>query len=258
MSFYESEVEKKNYFYFNNTLKKQETPPHFHGAIELIFCVNGEQEVCICGEKKILKRGEGYFCDSYAVHSLKPSGAEVYVVLGDKQFFEPVFSAFGGKNPPTFFQFKDFEFLSVLYKLYQKKIQNEGGRVETNKAIVQLLLTRLNETFAFIYRKADKQNDLVAEILRYASEHYADDLSLRIISSRFGYSREYLSRILHRYLGMHWSIYVGGLRARAAHAILNNNPNISVLTVAMQCGFESANTFYRAYHREFGKAPLQK
>ena len=223
----------------------------------MIFCAKGKQEVCVGGEKKILQEGEAYFCDSYTVHSLKHSGAEVYVILGDKQFFQPVFSAFGDKTPPTFFRFDDWDFLSVLLTFFKSDLKNEAGRAETNKAIVKLLLARLNETVPFIKRKEDKQSELVEKILRYAAEHFSSDLSLHTLALRFGYSRDHLSRVLHRYLGVNWNVYVGGVRARAAHALLNSEQNASVLEIALRCGFESSNTFYRAYRREFGKTPLE-
>ena len=258
MSFYEMKVEKHDYFYFNHTKKDTETPPHFHGAIELLFCVNGNQDVCIGGETYTISRGCGCFIDSYTIHSLKPSGAELYAVVGDDHFFNQLFSAFNDTTPPRVFKFEDFDFISFLYTIHNKKRLNKESADATSGAIVKLLLAELYETFQFVKRKRDKQNELVAAVLQYASENYKEDLSLAALSSRFGYSHTYLSRILHLYLGMHWSVYVGNLRARIAHTLIEGNKNSSVLDVALGCGFESLNTFYRAYRRVFGKTPLSK
>ncbi|MBO5215985.1 MAG: helix-turn-helix domain-containing protein [Clostridia bacterium] len=257
MSFYEVKAEQRDYFYFCKTIKNAETPPHFHSAIELIFCLNGKQEVCVGGESKILERGDAYFCDSYVVHSLKRSGAEVYVVLGDRAFFQTVFSRFGDKVPSTFFHFEDFDILHVLDDLYRREKKNTAGRAETNKAIIKFLLTELYEKAPFVARKEDKQNELVEKILRYATEHFSKDLSLPAIAKIFGYSRDYLSRVLHRYLSCNWNVYVGGVRARAVNELLQNHKDASVLEIAYKCGFESPNTFYRAYRREFGCTPLE-
>ena len=258
MSFYEVKAEQRDYFYFYKTLKNEETPPHFHGAIELVFCLNGKQEVCVGGESKILERGDVYFCDSYVVHSLKHSGAEVYVVLGDRYFFQTVFSRLGDKVPSTFFHFEDFELLHILDCFYHREKKNAVGRAETNKAIVKFLLTELYEKVPFVPRKEDKQNELVEKILCYATEHFTKDLSLQTIAETFGYSRDYLSRLLHRYLSCNWNVYVGGVRARAVNEILQSQKDASVLEIAYKCGFESPNTFYRAYRREFGCTPLEK
>ena len=79
--------------------------------------------------------------------------------------------------------------------------------------------------------------------------------NLLALSREFGYSREHLSRILGRYLSEGWNGYVNRLRARRAEEMLSERPGENVLKIAYECGFESPNTFYRAYRREFGKSP---
>ncbi len=258
MSFYEWKVEQRDYFYFNRVKKENETPPHFHSAVELLFCIDGKQEVCISGKTYTLEKGDACFIDSYTVHSLQPSGATLYAIVGDVHFFQPAFSAFGDILPPCLFRFENVEFLSLLYTLYQQKKTTANAFAQRNHALVKLLLAELYESVTFVMRKENKQNDLVAKILQYATEHYADDLTLVTLSTRFGYSHTYLSRLLHRYLGVNWNIYVGNIRVRAAHNLLQNEQDISVLNVALCCGFESLNTFYRAYRRVYGKTPLEK
>ena len=258
MSFYELHVEERNYFYFNHVKKETKTPPHFHGAVEFLFCVDGEQTLSIGGETHTLQKGEGCFVDSYVVHSLQPSGATLYAMVGDTHFFQPVFSAFGDTVPPCYFSFENEQFLSVLYALYQQKKEDAIADSERNKALVKLLLSELYCVVPFVKRKENKQNELVANVLQYASEHYTCDLSLPTIAAQMGYSHIYLSRLLHRYLTMNWNIYVGNLRARAAHEQLQANDGRSVLDVAFACGFDSLNTFYRAYRRMFGKTPHEK
>ncbi|MBQ7343445.1 MAG: AraC family transcriptional regulator [Clostridia bacterium] len=258
MSFYESEVEGYGYLYFSHVKKDKETPPHFHSAIELLFCVDGEQDVSVGGEVYTLKKGDGCFVDSYVVHSLKPSGAEMYAVVGDVHFFSSVFSSFGNRVPLCIFKFESTELLETLYALYSKDRADKAGITEINEAIVKILLAELNESGLFTERTKDTQNELVARILQYANDNLRSDLSLSELSLKFGYSSTYLSRILHRYLGMNWNIYVGNLRARAVHAVLSSERDISVLDAALMCGFDSLNTFYRAYRRVFDKAPLEK
>ena len=258
MSFYEWKVEQRDYFYFNRVKKETDTPPHFHGAVELLFCVDGKQEVCIGGKTQSLEKGDACFIDSYTVHSLQPSGATLYAIVGDVHFFQPVFSAFDDAVPPCLFRFENVDFLSMLYAVYQNPKTNGAALSERNKGIVKLLLAQLSECVPFVKRKTDKQNDLVAKILQYAAENYRDNLSLPTISAKFGYSHTYLSRLLHRYLGVNWNIYVGNIRVRAAHTLLQNEKNASVLDIALFCGFDSLNTFYRAYRRIYGNTPLKK
>ena len=258
MSFYELNADERDYFYFNRVKKEQRTLPHFHSAIEMLFCVEGRQELCIGGELHTLQKGDACFIDSYIVHSLPPSKAELYVVLGDVHFFQSVFFAFENKRPPSAFCFKDQELLDSLYALHKRAKKLETGRIEASKAIVKLLIAEIAENVSFHLKNENKKNELVATILQYAAEHFAEDLSLGKLSALFGYSHDYLSRVLHRYLGVNWNRYIGDLRAKEAHAILHSETELSVLDAALHCGFESLNTFYRAYRRVYGKTPLKK
>ena len=95
--------------------------------------------------------------------------------------------------------------------------------------------------------------DKVAHLL-FASE----DLSLNALAEKFGYSREHLSRLLHGALQESWNGYIGRLRAKNTHALLTASPELSVLEAAFACGFESSNTFYRAYAKEYGHPPKRK
>ena len=258
MSFYETQVEQNDYFYFTHLNKESETPPHFHGAIELLFCVDGEQSVFIGGKNHLLKGGDACFIDSYTVHSLKPSGAELYALVANASFFQPIFSAFNDTVPSCLFRFEDMEFLSLLYSLYQKPFASCTAATQRNEAILKLLFARLHECIPFVNRTENKHNDLVASILQYSAERFTEDLSLPTIAARFGYSHTHLSRILHRYLNMNWNIYVGNIRCRAAHVLLRNESNATIAEIAFRCGFDSLNTFYRAYRRLFGELPIRK
>lgn len=257
MSFYEIDVEQHEYLYFSHVKKDTNTPLHFHSAIELLFCAGGKQEVCIADKSYTLGKGDCCFINSYVMHSLKPSGAEMYAIVGDVNFFQSVFFAFGDTVPPRLFRFENTELLSTLHSIHSKNRVNKASVAEINNAIIKLVLAELNEAVTFIKYKKDGQSELITSILQYAIKNFASDLSLSAIASHFGYSRTYLSRILHQYFGMHWNIYVGNLRARAAHTLIEASKNSSVLDIALSCGFESLNTFYRAYRRVFGKTPLK-
>lgn len=255
MSYYESGAEGKRYFHFQHRSIK-DTELHFHGAVEFLFAEKEPQEVTVNGEKRILQPGEACFSDSFIPHAYKQtSDSAAYILLGDKEYFKDVFAAFGDKRPPAFFPFGNFELLSVLYGLCAKKWQNDGGMYETFGGAVKILLSEIAENTPFIDKRADKQSALMSELLQYVEEHLQGDLSLRTVASVFGYSHEHLSRILHKYLPENWNVYVNRMRARYAHALLKRSPERSVLEILYESGFDSPNTFYRAYKKEFHEKP---
>lgn len=255
MSFYELNAEKTGYFYF---AKRQalETPMHFHSAVEVFFLKHGEQEVQLDGETRLLRAGDACFFDSFSLHAYPRSdNAEGYVILAGKEHADPIFTSFNDTFPPRFFHFDNFAILDDLYTIYSKKHENEAGRYAIYSGIFQLLIGTLSENVQFVSRETDKQSALVCSVLRYANEHLKDDLSLKTVASVFGYSHEHLSRILHRYLREHWNTYINRQRVRLAREKLHHEKALSVLEILYDCGFDSPNTFYRAYKKEFGIRP---
>ncbi len=255
MSYYEQRADNQNYFYFYSG-PRPNTTPHFHSASEFLFVEKGKQEVIVGGEKRILSAGDACFVDSFCVHSYpNPNAVSATVIVGDKQYFERAFSCFQDKRPPRFFRFENFSLLRSLQAIYDENSQNAVGRYAVFAGILGILFGAIAENTAFVSLNGDKQDALVCDILRYTESHLQEDLSLRVISHKFGYSYEHLSRLLHKYLSEHWTAHLNRLRVKRVKTLLEADPKTPVLSLAFSCGFESANTFYRAYKKEFGAPP---
>ena len=215
-------------------------------------------EIILDGEKRTLHAGDACFFDSFTVHAIPlPSQVKSYHLVGLKNTFDQALALFGDNMPPRFFRFENFPLLHSLLELCNKNKQNNGGRYAIFTGTLRILLGDISQSAPFIPRAVGRKNTLVCEVLSYAEENPEADLSLSALARKFGYSREHLSRILHKYLSGSWNAHVNRLRVQKADAMLSQNPDATVLEVAFACGFESPNTFYRAYKREFGKPPRQ-
>ena len=257
MSFYEIATERKNYFLIGER-GLVETPAHFHSAMEMHFVEEGCLEIVLDGEKRTLQAGDACLFDSFTVHAItKPTQVKSYHIIGEKSAFEQTFTLFNDNMPPRFFRFENFHLLHFLLELCNKNEQNDGGRYAIFTGILRILLGEISQSVPFIPRATGRKNTLVCEVLSYAEKKPEADLSLSTLASKFGYSREHLSRILHKYLSGSWNAHVNRLRVQKSNTLLSQNPDATVLEVAYACGFESPNTFYRAYNKEFGKPPRQ-
>ena len=257
MSYYELEAEGKGYSYFTRR-RAVHTLAHFHGAYELVFIRDGEQEVLIGGERRVMRAGDACFVDAFCVHSFLPTEpTNCYVIVGNKESFDKIFSKYGENKPPRFFRFDGYELLDDLYGFWKKPYENQKNKRIVFEGAMRILLADVSERVDFSPSEDDGQGTLVCRILSFAEESFREDLSLGSLSRKFGYSREHLSRIIHKYLAENWNCYVGRLRARKVEEELLLDPHANVLDVALGCGFESANTFYRAYKKAFGRPPRQ-
>ena len=255
MSYYELLAEGHGYFLFEHRPLAY-TAAHFHSAPEFLFVEQGEAEVNIDGETKILTAGNACFVDSFCVHSYVHAGASVYVLLGDGDYFKQFFRKRNEKTFPRFFPFDDYSLLDTLLALCKRAKKEDCSRTVFH-GVAEILCGILSERVPLETKRKDKLSAFVCELLSYAQNNLGEDLSLAALSEKFGYSREHLSRILHRYLRENWNDYVNRLRVREAERMLRENGSANVLHIACECGFESSNTFYRAYKKEFGKTPKQ-
>lgn len=256
MSFYELPAAKRGYYYFEKR-DEEVTFAHFHAAIEILFVKEGQQDVVLDGEKYTLSAGEGCWIDSFCVHSCAgiPADMTVYALLGDRAYFESFFRDRPGYTLPRRFRFTDFDLLESLYRACKTPRKTPEDDRLVFSGVVRTLLGTIAGTAGTVVRKDDKQESLVCEILRYVQGNLTSDLSLAELSLQFGYSREHLSRILHRYLNENWNEYVNRLRVEKAEGLLRERGDKNVLEILLECGFNSPNTFYRAYKKEFTDSP---
>ena len=91
-------------------------------------------------------------------------------------------------------------------------------------------------------------------LLVHMQAHLEDDLSLDALSRKAGLSPFYLQRLFKATIGETPKVYTSRLRLeRAAFRLLVHDSN--VLDIALECGFQSHETFLRAFRRRFGQLP---
>lgn len=94
------------------------------------------------------------------------------------------------------------------------------------------------------------------DISKYLREHYMASVSLEDTASFAGFSKFHFSRIFKEYYQMSFPEYITSLRVAKATELLED-PNMSVMDVALQSGFSSIASFNRAFKRQNQCTPSQ-
>ncbi|MBM7583371.1 YesN/AraC family two-component response regulator [Caldicoprobacter guelmensis] len=106
-------------------------------------------------------------------------------------------------------------------------------------------------------RKKTQSIRLMKELCQFIQENYADkNLSLLVVAKRFNYSPAYLSLFFKEQMGNHFSSYLEEVRLNHAVNLLVNT-NLSVSEIADAVGYNSSNSFCRAFRRRYGMSPGQ-
>lgn len=96
---------------------------------------------------------------------------------------------------------------------------------------------------------------LQKSILQWLEENYCkSELNLAMTAEQFQISKKYVSQFLKDQTGKSYNEYVEELRLTRAMQLLRET-DLSVTEIAVQCGFSSQNTFYKAFRRRFDISP---
>ena len=98
-------------------------------------------------------------------------------------------------------------------------------------------------------------DELIVKITRFIQSNYRRDLSLQEIADIFNVSTFYISRLFRMKKGITFKEYINTLRIEKAKQILLENPDITVLELAKQVGYNRSETFYRVFKSIEGDTP---
>jgi AraC-like DNA-binding protein len=81
------------------------------------------------------------------------------------------------------------------------------------------------------------------------------DLSLGTLSEMLNESPHYVSQVISQELTSNFYDLVNRYRVEHAKRLLRESPDCNVLTIAMDCGFNSKSAFHAAFRRSTGTTP---
>lgn len=96
----------------------------------------------------------------------------------------------------------------------------------------------------------------VSTLQNYIRMNYFRNISLKDVSRLYFISDKYIGRLFKKQLGCTFHEYLNEIRLENA-AVLLQNTRSSVLSVAMDCGFQNVTYFNRVFMKKFQLSPTQ-
>lgn len=84
-----------------------------------------------------------------------------------------------------------------------------------------------------------------------------EELSLASLADKMGLNAHQLSEILNRELRINFNSFVNSYRLNAAKSMLLEEPDRTILSIALNCGFNSKTTFNKAFIAAAGMTPRE-
>ena len=217
-------------------------PKHLHRSFEFVYVTNGAIEILVNNRTFHVGKGSSILIFPYEVHSIatrEHSSANICVF--PPEYVNTFHNMIDGKtleNPV-------FDLSAVAKTLILDKIFENNWNILEMKACLYLLCSEVMETTTLI-DSIKPDYELLHKILSYRQENFTQDISLKTISTQFGYSYTYLSKYLNNILGISFVDFINENRINYALYLLKNTQN-TITDIAYTCGYSSIRSFNRNF-----------
>lgn len=254
------------HYYCDENPDKESFKLHTHDTCELYIFIYGKGKFLIEGNEYPLSNGDILLMRPAESHYINIDTDRPYERFS-LHFREDLFKSFDNdglllepffnREVGTFNRYSRDDFKPEVYNLL---IDNMLG--ETDNRHLQIscnLLTLLNEIYKVYKSNRDTVtlgNSPTQNIVRYINNHINDNITLDTICNKFYISKPQLCRNFKSATGSTVQNYINAKRLVNAKRMMSSG--ISPTRAAQLNGFNDYSVFYRAFCKEYGKAPKKE
>lgn len=212
---------------------------HFHRSIELIYVLCGRVDAVVGERCASAKKDEIIFIPSGYNHSVESiDGTRSITLIVPYCYFAP-------------FEKRDIalNFLELNIKKKNRLILSHVLSIKERincqstllmQGFVNVILGLIIESYAS--QSADyKRNDLILDIVNYVEQNYTENITLEKISSHFGYSKYYFSKLFNKLFNCTLKSYINTVRYNS----IDESRAESVSSAVLDAGFNSLSSYYK-------------
>lgn len=226
---------------------------HFHSQIEIILVQTGQTEVTIGNKTKILSPGELAIAVSFTPHIFRARGESlVRIAFIPTYLCEDFVSATKDKHVTNPFV-SDGRATALISECFDALSDSEANNIE-KMGYVNVILGTILRSLNLTEGKEVADTSFLSKLLLHLNDNFKTNLTIETIAHELGYSTGYVSRSFKRCFGVSINQYLTSLRLNHAINLLKDG-DASITECALESGFNSIRTFYRAFESELGCSP---
>ena len=231
---------------------------HWHEAIELLYCVEGEGEVISDAARVPMKEGELAVVNSNRLHCIYSAGlCRYYCLIASPSLFDGLDLPSG--EVPLRPLVRD-ERVERLFGSIADEMRDRGPyyRSAVRAAILALYLVLYrdyaDEPADEPGKRANNRLEMVKEAVALLRRRYTEELTVDDICREVGFSKYYLCHAFKEVTGQTIIGYLNYLRCRNARSLLATG-QYNISESAEQSGFHNLSYFTRTYKKQMGELP---
>ena len=247
--------EHNNRLYIAHYKKLDMSSFHFHSQLELILIEKGSANVLINGKNKILKSGAAAIATSYQPHGFHSDEECLATIIFIPTYLCEDFITITESKTASSPFIEDEETVKVIRDCLKRIDSGSLNRIE-EIGYLHVMLGAILKSISFDGVGEPIDRSLMSEVLFYISKNYKEDINADKIAAQFGYSKAYISKLFRDGFKTSIGQYLTTVRLKNALLLLKNG-DMSITDAALESGFPSIRTFYRAFNSEFGISPRE-
>ena len=230
---------------------------HWHDRIEIIYLKCGLASF-ICGAHSgILKEGSALIVPPRAAHHMKAiRDTEYDTLMFDVRFFYNETEICKSLLPDFIKNGTKYENICTSEKILSSinKLCNEvdADSLDSVSEVYHLLHLLVEEKVISVSN--EKKSGDVSHITEYLEENFAENITSRQLSKKFGYTSAHLCRKFKNAIGLPPLTYLKIYRLERAYSLITES-TLPISDIAEKSGFDDPNYFTRCFTSHFGHPP---
>ena len=256
-------------FGYNSSVKstyhegRYECAERIHQFPEIVSVIEGSVEITVDGVTETANAGDIAVITPFRAHSFHtPDHCKIWIGVVSSDFAEDFISGDALHLCGERAVFTPSLSLSNYVTAHfpdrsdtQTIVDKDSVKYRSIKALVYAVLEEYIRTVPQVSAKQMKSPALVS-VLLYMGEHFKENIDLSSVSAALGYTPTYVSHCISAIPNINFRKLLNSLRIDHSKLLLISK-EFKLIDIALECGFTSERTFYRAFSEIVGITPTE-
>lgn len=243
---------------------------HSHDFVEMIYVINGNGKHIINGKEYLIERGAFFIIDVDSYHSMIYDDISYYYdFYFKKDYLQSIKPLYGNdenaydllcrNNKYPYLQFSAEqidEIERIIENISEEYLGVKSCRISMLNALISVFLLKIRrsvESYPSVFTSR-KASITLPRVIDYINQHFAENISLKTISTNYGYNQTYFGRLFHNTYGITFDDYLKNVRLKNAAELLNDT-TLPIDTIISKSGYSNRSYFYKEFAKAYGCSP---
>lgn len=221
---------------------------HWHTYYEIILYLGCEGNCVLNGEEYEIKGNCIYFLTPQDFHKINTEyreEAQSVIISFSEKFMDNAAMYKLSRGPRVLYD-ADPSLMGKIEEMYSRFKAGKPYFKEYLKSLLNCILLDIVASSSELSQNSEYLSPAVRSVVAYLHQNPTMNLSLGEAAERASLTPTYFSHLFHSGVGQSYKAYTNGLRLSYAKRLLEET-ELSVLEVALECGFGSVSQFHRAF-----------